>query len=93
MVVIGSGILELSDSGVLVNLPTDTQSTDYTHTPILTFQAGASGASLIASGGLFTLTYKFSSTTPGTVLTIFRSDDGASWNLNTNISTCTVDAN
>ncbi len=76
------------------NLPADTTTLDYTHQAITTIQAGANGVSLIASGGTFTLSVNITSSgvNIGDTLTIFRSNDGSNWILNTPSSTCTVNA-
>ncbi len=43
-------MLELTEVGVLNNLPSDTATLDYSHQVITTIQAGANGVSIIASG-------------------------------------------
>ena len=69
-------VLDLGDMGVLVNLPQNNSTTTYTHAVLLTYMAGGSGGtSLIASGGLFTLSMKINSSTvsSGQTISIFRS--------------------
>lgn len=56
---------------------------------------GSGGTSLIASGGVFTLSMKINSSavSSGQIVSIFRSSDANTWILNTPTSTCTLDSN
>ncbi len=88
--------LAIGDAGVVVNLPQDTPTTDYTYTVLPTLMVwGTGGTSIVANGGLFTLSMKINSpsVSSGTSLPIFRSNDSVTWTLNTPTSSCILDSN
>jgi hypothetical protein len=90
----GTGLLQLSENGVLPNLPSTTVMTGVTNTALMTIQAGSTGASLVAGGGTFVISYIVDTPTAssGSRIYIFRSTDGDNWTPNTPDSTCILDA-
>ncbi|MEI6118125.1 MAG: hypothetical protein WCP92_02515 [bacterium] len=57
---------------------------------LFTTKAGASGSSLQASGGLFTISFRVADGTNGEFLHIYRSSDHVTWENNTPDSGCTL---
>jgi predicted methyltransferase len=64
-----------------------------TRTILSTIQVGSTVDSLIATGGYFTVNFVVANGAVGSVITIYRSEDGQNWTVNTPQATCTLDGN
>lgn len=75
-------------------LPTNTDATTYSSNVLQTVKVGAAepGVSLVASGGYFTVSFSVPSAGSGTVLKLFRSNDGNVWETNAPDTQCVLDS-
>lgn len=73
-------------------IPLQTQ-WNITRTILSTIQAGATTDSLVAVGGYFNVNLVVTGGNSWTILSIYRSEDGVTWDINRPNTTCTLDAN
>ena len=62
----------------------------YSHTILGTYQIGAPDSSLALSGGLATIRLLLPTASIGHTVTLFRSEDGQHWNINSPTQSCTI---
>lgn len=56
-------------------------------------QVGSTVDSLIASGGYFTVSFVVSGGSSGTIVNLYRSENGTTWSANSPDTTCTLNSN